>query len=414
MKINKVALVAAVLSILGLIGWMVYQKRYRFQSGMKREPRKLEVAVEIRPVERVDMRERVSLTGTLQAVSSYVLAPKIGGRLEKILVNIGDLVKKGQLVAVLDDEEYRQQAHQAKAELEVAQANLQERESALENARREYERTVELRKKKIASESQLDAAESEYKTQQAKIKVAVAQVAQKEAALKASEVRLSYARIQIGENNSSGWQVVGERFVDEGTMLAPNTPIVSILDIERLVAVVHVIERDYYKVRNGMEATIFTDALPEKTFTGKVVRIAPLLKEESREARIEIEVPNDRQLLKPGMFIKAEILFDIHQDTPVVPKNALVKRDGRLGVFSVDLEGRKAHFIPVKLGIIDENVAEILDPPLSGSVVTLGQHLLEEGSFILIHENKTPPGSVKEEKPHDARKEPAPAVKKAS
>jgi len=392
MKIRKITLVAITLAMLGLLGWTVHQKRSPYRSTPNPDTRRPAVAVEIHPVRKADIQERVSLTGTLQAFSSYILAPKIGGRLEKILVNIGDAIRPKQLVAILDDEEYRQQVNQARAELEVAQANLQERESTLENARREYERTVELRKKKIASESQLDAAESEYKTQQAKIKVATAQVAQKEAALKASEVRLSYARIQIGENHAFGRQVVGERFVDEGTMLAPNTPIVSILDIAKLIAVVHVIERDYHKIRVGMEAAITTDALPEHAFSGKVVRIAPLLKEESREARIEIEVVNDRQLLKPGMFIRAEILFDLHRNVLVVPKNAVLKRDGRPGVFLVDIEEKKAHFIPVEVGIADAGRVEILNPPLTGSVVTLGQHLLEEGAAIIVHERETTPG----------------------
>lgn len=412
MKIKKAALVAVIVLALCLLGWTVYQKSDRFRSSLNRESRKSAVAVEISPVKKADIRERVLLTGTLKALSSYILAPKIVGRLEKMLVNIGDAVKIGQLVAVLDDEEYRQQVNQAKAELEVARANLLERDSALENAKREYERTVELRKKKIASESQLDAGESEYKTQQAKIKVAVAQVAQKEAALKAAEVRLSYARIQIGENNSSIFQVVGERFVDEGTMLAPNTPIVSILDIEKLIAVVHVIERDYHKVRTGTEATITTDALPEMSFVGKVLRIAPLLKEESREARIEIEVPNDRQLLKPGMFIKAEILFDMHENASVIPKTALVKREGLQGVFIADLKEEKAHFVPVKVGIADESHVEILHPPLSGSVVTLGQHLLEDGAPIIVHEKETVPKTIQEGKSEDARKNPAPSGKK--
>ena len=89
-----------------------------------------------------------------------------------------------------------------------------ERKTALENAKREYDRTVALRQKKIASESQLDAAASEYKAQQAKLKVALAQVSQMEAALKMADVRLSYTKIRVPENNIHGYRVVGERYVD--------------------------------------------------------------------------------------------------------------------------------------------------------------------------------------------------------
>jgi len=370
---------------LALFGWRAYQK-IASRPGPDRQRRNAPVAVEVMPVKIATIQEVGSFTGTLYPLSSFVLAPKIAGRLEKIMVHIGDTVKSGQLLAVLDDDEYRQQVSQARAELEVAQATLQERKSTLENARREYERTVELRKKKIASESQLDAAESEFMTHQAGVKVATAQVSQKEAALKMVNVRLSYAQIQVPANNTTGDQVVGERFVDEGAMLAPNTPIVSILDIGKLIAAIYVIERDYPKIRPGLEAMILTDAFPGRTFTGNVIRIAPLLKEKSREARVEIEIPNPLKLLKPGMFVRVQIQFQEHENATVIPTAALVKRNGTQGVFLADLAEKKARFVPVTVGIISTGQAEVLDPPLSGAVVTLGHHLLEDGAAIILPE----------------------------
>ena len=313
-----------------------------------------------------------------------MVAPKIAGRLEKILVDIGDVVTADQLVAVLDDEEYQQQVYQAVAELEVARANLVEVKITSENAKREYERTVALRQKKIASESQLDAAESEYKTQQAKLQVANAQVSQKQAALNMAKVRLSYTRIRVPPNHASQQRVVGERFVDEGSMLAPNTPIVSILDIGTLIGVINVIERDYPKIKPGLPAVINTDAFPGQTFSGKVIRIAPLLMEKAREARVEIEIPNQRMLLKPGMFVRVQMEFELHENATVIPQSAVVKRDGSQGVFVVDRQEKKARFIPVTLGIVNEARAEILKPELSGEVVTLGQHLLEDGANIIL------------------------------
>ena len=375
-----------VLAGLGLLGWQAYQKMSVSRQGVDRQRRNAPVAVEVMPVKIATIREVGSFTGTLYPLSSFVLAPKIAGRLEKIMVHIGDTVKSGQLVAVLDDDEYRQQVSQAQAELEVAQAMLQERKSTLENARREYERTVELRKKKIASESQLDAADSEFLTHQAELKVATAQVSQKEAALNMANVRLSYAQIQVPQNHTTADRVVGERFVDEGAMLAPNTPIVSILDIGKLIAAIYVIERDYPKIRLGLEAMISTDAFPSRTFTGNVIRIAPLLKEESREARVEIEIPNPLTLLKPGMFVRVQIQFEQHENATVIPTAALVKRNGTQGVFLADLAEKKARFVPVTVGIISTGQAEVLDPPLSGAVVTLGHHLLEDGAAIILPE----------------------------
>ena len=400
---KKLIITIIILTGLGLIGWQIYQKASAARKGLKVERRNVPVAVEVVPIKKASIREVGSFTGSLYPLSEFIMAPKIAGRLEKLLVHIGDKVKGGQLVAVLDDDEYRQQVIQAKAELEVARANLQERRSTIENAKREYERTKALRKKKIASESQLDAAESEFKTQQAKLKVATAQISQKEAALKMAKVRLSYAQIKVTENNSNGYKVVGERFVDEGAMLAPNTPIVSILDIEKLIAAIHVIGRDYPKIKPGMEAVISTDAFPGRTFTGKVVRIAPFLKEKSREARVEIEIPNVQKLLKPGMFARVHIQFDEHDNATVVPVAALVKRNGLQGVFVVDPQEQKARFIPVTVGIVNGIQAEVLNPVITGAVVTLGHHLLEDGNPIILPNKKPTDGKQRKGRKHNVK-----------
>ena len=172
--------------------------------------------------------------------------------------------------------------------------------------------------------------------------------------------------------------------MDEGALLKANEPIVSILETHSLTAVIHVIERDYPEAKIGQEVVVATDAYPGRTFTGRIVRIAPLLKESSRQGRVEVEVPNPDGLLKPGMFIRARIEFARHEDATVVPFKALAKRNGTQGVFLADVKARKAHFVPVTVGIIDGERAEVLEPALSGQVVTLGQHLLEEGSPITL------------------------------
>jgi RND family efflux transporter MFP subunit len=369
---------------IGFLSWQIYEKTSGSKEGFGSRRGNPAVAVETAPIQKESIKDVGRFTGSLSPQSEFMVAPKIAGRLEKILVDIGDVVTADQLVAVLDDEEYQQQVYQAVAELEVARANLVEVKITSENAKREYERTVALREKKIASESQLDAAESEYKTQQAKLQVANAQVSQKQAALNMAKVRLSYTRIRVPPNHASQQRVVGERFVDEGSMLAPNTPIVSILDIGTLIGVINVIERDYPKIKPGLPAVINTDAFPGQTFSGKVIRIAPLLMEKAREARVEIEIPNQRMLLKPGMFVRVQMEFELHENATVIPQSAVVKRDGSQGVFVVDRQEKKARFIPVTLGIVNEARAEILKPELSGEVVTLGQHLLEDGANIIL------------------------------
>jgi RND family efflux transporter MFP subunit len=407
---KKIFIITILIVGIGLLGWQIYRKASG--SGEKFiSPRgNIAVAVEVAPVQKASIREIGYFTGSLIPLSEFKVAPKIAGRLEKILLNIGDTVQGDQLVAVLDDEEYRQQVNQAIAELEVAQANFEERENALENAKREYDRTIALREKKIASESELDAAKSEFKGQQAQVRVAQAQVSQKKAALETAKVRLSYAQIRVPDNHASRHRLVGERYVDEGAMLAPNTPIVSILDVGTLIAVINVIERDYPKIQKGLEAVISTDAFPGRTFSGNVVRIAPLLMEKSREARVEIEVPNDQMLLKPGMFVRVQIEFEQHENATVIPIAALVKRNGKQGVFEVDRREQRAHFIPVELGIVNGNQAEIINPPLSDAVVTLGHHLLEDGAKIILPDEAHKDIPLQNSNPTDAQRSQKPAA----
>lgn len=380
---KKRLLLAALILLGAAAAWQIFQ---RMPPSPATSPagRGNAVAVETAPVTTGPITEEGIFTGTLLPESQYTVAPKVAGKLEKILVNIGDRVTRNQLIALQDDAEYLQQVDQAKAELDVAVANVEENRSALSLAEREFERARALREKKIVSESELDAAEAQFKAALAKRKVAEAQVAQKEAALKAAEVRLGYTRIRAVWDGGPDTRVVGERFVDGGTMLAANTPVATILRIDPLTAVIYVIERDYPSIRPGQSALLQTDAYPGRTFPGAVTRIAPLLKESARQARVEITVPNREEFLKPGMFVRVRIEFGRRETATLVPANALVRRNGTRGIFLADRETGKARFVPVTVGIVSGDRAEILDPAVSGLVVTVGQHLLEDGASIFL------------------------------
>lgn len=385
MKKRKIILIVAACVIIGLIGWEVIQKILESSQGSDLERRGAAVAVEIEAVRKATIRDSANFTGTLAPKSQFVVAPKISGRLKRLLVDIGDRVNRKQLIAVLDDEEYSQQVRQTEADLLVAQANLEESKSSLDVAKREMKRVEELHKKGISADSELDVARGTYATQEARYKVAQAQVTNREAALEATKVRLSYTKITASWEEGANSRVVGERFVSEGALLAPNASILSILEINPLLAIIHITDRDYFRLKTGQIALISTDALPDQTATGEIVRIAPLLKETSREARVEIELANQEGLFKPGMFINVQIEFATHEEATVVPVSSVVKRDNRQGVFLADMENDVAQFVPIVVGISTSELAEIVEPSIfSGYVVTLGQHLLADGSPIIL------------------------------
>lgn len=402
-KLIIIALVAAA----ALVGWQIYHKtvQSRIQPGQRQTP---PVAVEVSPVTKATIREVGVYTGTLLPESQFVVAPKIAGKLQKIFVNIGDRVEQGQLIAVLDDDEFVQQVDQARAELDVARANIEEARSALSLKQREFERAQALREKKIVSEAELDTAESQYKAALAKQKVSQAQSAQKEAELKTAQVRLDYTRIRALWEDGDQGRFVGERFVDEGAMLSANAPIASVIDINTLKAVIHVIELDYPRVRAGQGALITTDAYPGRVFTGTIERVAPILKEAARQARVEIAISNPEGILKPGMFVRVEIEYNRHDNATVVPVNALIKTSNGRSVFLADMENMRARRVPVEVGIVNGTLAEVVSPAVTGFVVIVGQHLLDDGSVITMPEKKTSPVPTGTGDTENPRKETSP------
>ena len=358
-------------------------------SGAQSTDDRPPVPVVLAEVEHKTIEDIGNFTGSLLPRSQFIVAPKIAGRLEKVMVDIGDEVSYNQLIAVLDDDEYVLQTERARADLAVAKASLEQARSSMDVSRRELERIKTLFDKDIAAESDYDIANDKFTSQKARYEVAEAEVDQKKAALEEAQVRLSYTRIKAtweSSNSGGGKRVVGQRFRDEGSMLSSNTPIVSILDISSLLAVVHVIERDYTKVKTGMPAKITTDAYPNEVFTGTVTRIAPRLEETSRQARTEIEIKNPDSQLKPGMFVRVEMTFGEHENATVIPAESIARRDGSQGVFIADTGKMTARYVPVTPGITVGGETEILEPALSGKVVRLGQHLLEDGAPIKLAE----------------------------
>jgi RND family efflux transporter MFP subunit len=395
-------LVLLVLAIVAMAGWQIYNRVT--DSGIKKKPSRfaVAVAVETKPIYKDLIYDIGVFTGSLEPKSQFTVAPKVAGWLKELLVDVGDLVDRNQIIALMDDEEFAQEVEQARAELQVATANAANYATDLDIAKREYERAKALREKQIASASALDVSEAAFNASQTRHKVSLAQVAQKEAALKTALVRLSYTKVRAFWEEGDQARVVGERFVDEGELLAVNQSIVSILENNPLTAVVYVIERDYPKVTIGQQAVVTTDAYPGRTFTGSITRIAPLLKESSRQARVEVEVPNTDFLLKPGMFVRARVEFARHENATLIPLPALVRRDNKDGVFIADTKNLMARFVPVTTGIINGEIVEVKEPEISGVVITMGNHLLEDGSDITLPQLEA---SQKEQRPQRPRDE---------
>ncbi|HDQ00767.1 MAG TPA: efflux RND transporter periplasmic adaptor subunit [bacterium] len=342
------------------------------------------LAVKVDSVRIGNIAEISSFTGTVYPLYQYVVAPKVAGRVVQITKRIGDWANRAEIICRIDDAEYQQAVLEAEANLKIARASLNESKSQLELTQQELSRARSLYEKGISSPAELDAAMTNFNAAQSRLKLAQAQVEHREASLQSARIRLGYTILVASEPG-----YIGERYVDEGTLLAPNTPVASIIGIDRVLIQTTIIERIYGRIRPGQKAEVTVDAYPTKRFYGKVSRIAPMLQEATRVARMEVEVDNDSLLLKPGMFANLNIVLESKPSALLVPAEAIITTGDESAVFMVHANQETVHYVAVKTGIITKQHVEIISPQLSGLVVTLGQHLLEEGSPVILPEIET-------------------------
>ncbi|MDR0306826.1 MAG: efflux RND transporter periplasmic adaptor subunit [Chitinispirillales bacterium] len=334
--------------------------------------------VSIRPM--VDIRE---FAGTVKASYTYVVSAKVGGRLMSINKRIGDAVKANEIIGRIDDIQYRNARDEAQTQVRVSRASLEEARAQLSHTERELERARGLVEKGIASRSELDALTTQYETQKSRHELAKAQLEQRQVALSQANTNFEYTQVRAAEGG-----FIAQRHVDGGTLLSAGGPIVTIVGIDTVFVELAVSEKDYQSIKQGKTATVTTDAIPGRSFNAVVHRVAPFFQAASRTAVVEIALRNDSRLLKPGMFARINITLNENNAARAVPTAALVEKEGKYSVFIVG-DSAKVKHVPVEVGINDGAYAQILSPAeLEGTVVTLGQHLLRDGSKVILPEGK--------------------------
>lgn len=337
------------------------------------------VAVEVESVKIESIEEIRNFSGSIEAEYSYIIASKISGRLVKLYKNVGDFVSANDLIATLDDAEYQQTLLEVQANLTIAKASLIDAESQLVIADRDLKQAESLFEKKFISETDLEKVRADLISAQTKVELAKAQVEQREAALRLAEIKLDYTVLRASK---AGF--IGQRFNDEGSLLSVNSPVVSIVGIEHVIVRSNLVERIYGRINTGMQAAITTDAYPDEIFTGRVFRISPVLNEQSRMAEMEIKIPNNSNLLKPGMFCRIELILSEKENAQTVPNGAILKENDHHGIFVVNGEENTALYVPVKIGVSNDTRTEIISPEIQFPVITLGHYQVKDGSKVLI------------------------------
>lgn len=366
------------------LGWTIFSSIQKNNIKQLIKNVSKPVPVEVAEIQKGTIKLQRTFSGELKAWAELVVAPKVAGRVERVLVNIADSVERNQVVAELDDDEYVQAIAQAKADLAVAKANLSEAQSALEIANREYKRSESLRNRGITADSDFDVASQNKLARQAQLDVAKAQLKRAESSLEIANIRLGYTKVRATWSDGSKQRVVAERYVDEGQTVAANIPLLHIVELNPIVGVVYVTEKDYPRLKPEQQIVLSMEAYPGEQYVGRIARVAPVFNKSSRQARVEMIIDNPQHHLKPGMFIRATVVLDQVSGATIVPAQAVTLRNDRSGVFVVSANGRSVTWYEVEVGIRDGNRIQLVGQELSGRVVTLGQQLVKDGTAITI------------------------------
>ena len=307
------------------------------------------VPVEVVPVERRAVAASYSGTAPLEARAESMVVAKTSGIALSVGVEVGDQVRAGDLLVRLDS---------ARAELEAAKSAAQMRK--LES---NYARSQQLAAQQLVSAN--DNEQLRYDLENAR------------AANRLANLELSWARVTAPISG-----VVSERMIKPGNFVQANTPILRIVDDARLEAELNVPERELATLEAGLPVRLVVDALPGRTFEGRIDRVSPVVDADSGTFRVTAAFEG-RGDLKPGMFGRISIDYDQRANALTVPRAALLEDEAEPAVFVV--EAGKARRVPIELGYLDGEWAEVRDGLDEGArVVTAGKVTLRDGSAVQV------------------------------
>lgn len=338
--------------------------------------------VEVGDVTEGVIREQLSLVGSLKPKEQVEVVPKITGKVERVIVEVGDAVQQGQLIAELEGAELGQQVLRAEASLNVAQATLAQRQAELENARAEEARAAQLMAEGLVSLQAQQTVQTRARVVESQLKLAEAQIRQAEADL--AELKIRQQQTQV-VSPLTGW--VARRYVDPGALVNPNTPVVSVLRLSSMITEVRVPEEHLGKLRAGNRAVVAIDALGGQTFEGRVARISPMLDAATRSGSVAVEISNPGGLLKAEMSARIQMDMGTERQALLVPRDAVVVRGQQTGVHV--LEADRVRFQQIETGLTTDRGVEVLGGLRAGTtVVTRGSQSLQDGAVVEVQKKR--------------------------
>ena len=363
-------------------------------AATERKVQEASLPVKVTEAHRGDLIITLKSPGEAVTSMNIVVKAEVGSLIEKLNVEESQHVKRGELLAELDDTEYRlnlerqEAAHlkvlsdylvekrfSDKGELSIAvdEKGVQEAKDAYEKARQQY------RERKISQEEYEKASKNyemvliESGEMKEEVLAAAKNLTQNEIAVKEAQLTIEKTKIKAPFSG-----IVFDIQVSPQERVSPGTELFTLVNIDRIHVQARVLESEIGKMRVGREVDLKFSAYPGKVFKGKVKAISPIVNPDDRTCKVTIDVANPEEEIKPGMHVEVEIAAEIYEDRLLIPQDAVLVRMGRKLAFVVEEGIAKWRYI--EIGLENEDYAEVLDGVKEGETVII------EGHFTLAHD----------------------------
>ncbi len=354
------AAAAALITIIMVAGFVSHKTK---EDGVAQAS--APVAVEVTPVSLSTVTATVSSVGTIEAMHDVMVSSETAGRITAVRVKVGDHVRAGEPLVIVDDELKKIAVDQARAQLLAAQTSF-------DKTKTDYERMQKLLTTGDVADIEVEGSRLAYRS-------AEAQLASASVGLRAAERQYEDTRIK-----SPVAGVVASRKVELGEMVSPGKEIANIVDLSAMKVKLSIPEDQIDLVRVGLPATLRVDSRPGEEFAGHVYSVgAKSLSPTVHAYPVEVVVNGNPDVLRVGMFVRTDIVTKSVKDALTISKESLVSDDGKPTVFVVERD--TARLRPVSIGVRSGDVLQVLEGLRRGDVViSFGQRDLKDGSPVQV------------------------------
>jgi len=309
------------------------------------------IPVEVATVKSGDVAAYYTGTTTIESDEQATVVSQITGVVLSIHAEEGQYVKAGQLLVTVEPDRYQLEVERSRA--------------ALNRLEMEHRRKKELFEKKLVSADDFERVSAEYDAQKSEVGLA--------------QLNLKYTKIVAPIDG-----YVSERMIRAGNLVELHQPVYRVTSYDPLLAVLHVPERELSKLRHDLDVSVTLDALPGQTFAGKVTRISPVVDPDTGTFRVTAELNDPDRIIKPGLFGRVDILYEMHENVPLIPRSAVITEDENNHVFVID-KNNNAERRSIRLGYERNGVVEVVEGLGDGDqVVTAGKGSLSDGTLVEV------------------------------